>query len=243
MRWLKVAGVITMVSAGSAWAQMEDQEEVDLFEPQEEPIGQPEEPVIDPFAPSEEMTIAEEEPVLMSQPQSDMKGLTVMGGGGVEGYTGDFASQIDPGVGWGVTANIKPWSALGLELGYSGAANEVDTGVAGTDQGLASGTDIVRNGGHAAVIVGTPTPVQGYALGGVGVDRYTFRGDDGTLGFQDDTSASVPLGLGLRTHAGDFVADLRLGYDLLLNDEFSPVDDAQVTNGRYTGKLQVGGTF
>lgn len=212
-------------------------------EPMDAPMAEPQQ---DPFAQPEPIVVAE--PVEFEEQDTgpDLTGVTVMVGGGVEGYTGEFAPLIDPGGAWGATATIKPWRALGLELGYSGAVNEVDSRVANDLQGASQGVDILRNGGHAAIVASIPTPVQPYVMGGFGLDNYQFRGVEGDMGFQDDDLVpNIPLGAGLRTHVGDFTADLRVNYDLLINDEFSPVDDNDVdfSNGRYAGLLQVGATF
>ncbi len=182
------------------------------------------------------------------QGKADMKGLTVLAGGGVEGYTGDLAPQINPGPTWGVTAAIKPLRALGIEVGYSGAVNEIDNGLEG--EGATNGADIVRNGGQAVATLGLPTAIQPYVLAGVGIDRYSVRGTE-NQGFIDDTVGSVPLGVGLRTHVDKFTVDLRGNYGVLFDNEFAaaatnPREIAGIdsTSGaRLQGTLQVGGTF
>jgi hypothetical protein len=180
--------------------------------------------------------------------KSDMRGLTWGLGGGVEGYTGALAPAINPGPAWGVTAALKPSKVLGLELGYNGAVNEIDDGSA---NGAVGGADIIRNGGQLAATVGlTASPVQPYILGGVGINRYNVRGSGS--GFRSDTSGNVPVGAGLRTHIGNFTADLRANYNVLFDNDFATagVDTTGVagqsvtTNGgRYNGMLQIGGTF
>jgi hypothetical protein len=178
--------------------------------------------------------------------KSDMRGLTWMLGGGVEGYTGALAPAVNPGPAWGVTVALKPSKVLGLELGYNGAVNEIDNG---SSTGSAPGADIVRNGGQAAATVGlTASPVQPYLLGGVGINRYNVRGTGG--GFRSDTSGNVPLGGGLRTHIGNFTADLRANYNVLFDNQFASADttdvagaDVTTNGGRYNGMLQIGGTF
>ncbi|EPX61138.1 hypothetical protein D187_000921 [Cystobacter fuscus DSM 2262] len=168
--------------------------------------------------------------------EADMRGLTVMVGGGVEGYTGGLAPEVRPGAAVGVTAAIKPSKVFGLELGYSGAANEL-RGNAG------SGPDIIRNGGQAALTFGlAATPVQPYVLGGLGLNRYNVR-NAGDTGFRDDTNANIPVGAGLRTHIGDFTADARINYNFLLNNDFSTGVEADTWTGRYTGTINLGGTF
>lgn len=216
----------------------ETQQPAVIGEPQaQEPTPPPE------AAPPEAIAVETEEPTMEPYKGGpDLKGLTVLAGGGVEGYTDNLAGQLNPGPGWSAVADIKPFKALGLELGYSGAATEVDHDVANAAQGATSGADFIRHGGHAALVVGAPTPVQPYVLGGYGLDRYTWRGSE--LGrFQSDTSSTIPVAVGLRSHTGHFTADLRAGYDVLLSQDFDRAVDNNVTTGRYTGLLQFGGTF
>ncbi|OJH41659.1 hypothetical protein BON30_11070 [Cystobacter ferrugineus] len=168
--------------------------------------------------------------------EADMRGLTVMVGGGVEGYTGSLAPEVRPGAAVGVTAAIKPSKVFGIELGYTGAANELRGNAGG-------GPDIIRNGGQAALTFGlAATPVQPYVLGGLGLNRYNVRNGDGER-FRDDTNANVPVGAGLRTHIGDFTADARINYNFLLSNDFSPGVESDTWTGRYTGTINLGGTF
>ena len=128
---------------------------------------------------------------------------------------------------------------FGLELGYSGAMNNLDRDVGG------SGPDIVRNGAVANVTLGlTAAPVQPYVLGGFGMNWYNVRNGQ-TFGFTDDTSSRIPLGVGLRTHVGGFTADARVNYNVLLSEDFAParVDNGEFTTGSYQGTLNLGGTF
>lgn len=179
--------------------------------------------------------------------KSDMRGLTVLLGGGVEGYTGDFAPRISPGPSWGVTAALKPSKVLGIELGYSGAVNELRRFEA------AEGADLVRNGGQAVATVGlTASPVQPYLLGGIGINKYDVRGSAPAAGFRSDVSGNIPLGGGLRTHIGSFTADARFGYNVLFDNDLVAVgsgtniggtDTTLGAGGRYSGMLQLGSTF
>lgn len=173
----------------------------------------------------------------------DMRGLTVLLGGGVEGYSGTLAPQVRPGFGWGVSAAIKPTKVLGLEFGYSGAVNEL-RGDAGT-----TGADVTRQGGQIAATLGlSAAPMQPYILGGVGIHHYNVRAASDSL--RSDTNGAIPLGAGLRTHIGNFTADLRGTYNVMFNQDFSP--EAREVNvlgldatrgGRYQGLLQIGTTF
>lgn len=169
--------------------------------------------------------------------KADMRGLTVMIGGGVEGYTGGLAPEINPGATAGVTAALRPSKTFGFELGYTGAINNLDADVGG------SGPDILRNGAQAAVTFGlNSAAVQPYVLGGFGMNWYNVRNGE-ELGFRDDTNSKVPVGLGLRTHIGSFTADARVNYNILLSDDFAPVANDDITTGSYNGTLNLGGTF
>lgn len=171
------------------------------------------------------------------------KGLTVLIGGGVEGYTGALAPQLSPGPTAGVTASLKPTSVLGVEVGYTGALNNIRH--AG-DAGASSGPDLVRNGGQAALTLAVaPTAIQPYLMGGIGISNYHFRGGE-SLGYKDDTVGNVPAGVGLRSHIGHFTADLRGYYNFLFDKDFAPDIKSNGNpsgGGSYTTSLNVGGTF
>ena len=178
-----------------------------------------------------------------------MRGVTFLVGGGVEGYTGDLAPTVRPGVTWGVSAAIKPTKVLGLELGYSGAANNISASYAPSEVGV-SGPDIVRNGASALATIGlSASAVQPYILGGIGYNHYTVRaGQD--VGFKDANNGDIPLGAGLRTHLGNFTADLRGDYHFAFNQDFAPgVRESRFLGinkpgaGIYQAMLQVGSTF
>lgn len=176
---------------------------------------------------------------MVKEEKQDMRGVSVVVGGGLEGYTGGLASEINPGATANVTAGFRPTNVFGLELGYSGAVNQLDVDVPG------DGPDVVRNGAVANVTLGvTATPVQPYVLGGFGMNWYNVR-NGAALGFDDDTSSRIPLGLGLRTQFGAFTADARVNYNVLLSDDFAParVDNGEFTTGSYQGTINLGGTF
>jgi len=165
----------------------------------------------------------------------------VMLNGGVEGYTGDLAPALDPGFSYGATIGVRPLRYLGVELGYSGSVTELE--VPFSDIGAGTGADVVRNGGQAAVVAGLGTRIEPYVLGGFGVENYNVRNGQ-VFGFDDDTHAYVPAGVGVRMNVTrNITADARGTYNFLISDEFAPISDASAWNGRYLGTLSIGGTF
>jgi hypothetical protein len=176
--------------------------------------------------------------------RSVMKGVTVTAGGGFEGYTGGLRSQLAPGAAWGVSAAIKPSKILGLELGYSGAANELRN-----ESFNVAGADLVRNGGDLIATVGLgAAPVQPYLLGGIGVNWYHVRAT-GT-GLASDTAGEIPMGGGVRAYIGHFTADARLDYNLLFSQNMAnrvgvpgSAFTSSLGGGSYTGTLNIGSTF
>lgn len=163
-------------------------------------------------------------------------------GAGTEGYTGALASAVEPGISYGVVVGYKPTHYFGVELGYSGAAHELDVRIAGTEP--TGGMDVVRNGGQVAASLGfTETRLQPYVMGGLGFERYTVRAVRET-GFQSDTNGYVPAGLGLRYKVGPvFTADARLTYNFPIGQDFGPVPTDDPHDSRYQGLLQLGASY
>lgn len=213
-----------------------------LRETQVTPPAEPVQPVTPPSGAFSPITEDEDVDVDVRE-DANMRGLTLMVGGGVEGYTGALAPNINPGPAYGVTAAIKPSKVLGIELGYSGAVNNLDSPLAADLGG--NGPDLVRNGGQAALTFGLgAAPVQPYVLGGIGFSDYNFRNTGAAAaGFADDMVGNVPVGAGLRTHIGSFTADLRANYNFLFDEDFVGIDTGLNENGRYSGTLNIGGTF
>jgi hypothetical protein len=211
--------------------------------------------------PQQETNIIAVEPVEEKEEKSksNARGVTVLLGGGVEGYTGAFAPRINPGPTWGVGVALKPTGALGLELGYSGAVNSVEgsSGLTSTGGTVAISAnkeaDLVRNGGSAVATIGlAPAQFQPYLLGGIGIDRYHVRNPSATTAdFRDDNVGNVPLGLGFRSQIGSFTADLRGIYGVLFNQGFDTTQQnthlgdigSKTPDGRFQTQLRLGATF
>jgi hypothetical protein len=187
-------------------------------------------------------------------PWSNLRELSVTAGGGVEGYTLDLAPRIDPGVTYGVAVGILPPKLLGLldvglEAGYSGAVNGLDTR---RPQASADGVELVRHGVYAAATVGlSPSGVRPYVMGGLGVSIYNIRG--AVRGFGDEFVGNVPLGAGVRASYRGLTADARLNYNVLFDQRYatgapvSNVGDPPLLTigraGRYSGTLNLGVTW
>ncbi|AGC48712.1 hypothetical protein MYSTI_07440 [Myxococcus stipitatus DSM 14675] len=176
--------------------------------------------------------------------KNKISGVSVSVGGGVEGYTGALAPQLDPGPTAGVTAGFKPLKQVGVEVGYSGALNNIDSkrGPVGGDS-----PDLIRNGGTAVLTVGvTPSAWQPYLLGGIGLSHLNFRHGE-SLGYKDDTIGTVPAGVGLRGHVGHFLVDARANYNFMFDKDFAPGLEPGAQDlsggGSYQGTISVGGTF
>ncbi|ATB30293.1 hypothetical protein [Melittangium boletus] len=176
---------------------------------------------------------------------ADMRGVSVLVGGGVEGYTRGLGADIQPGAAYGATVILRPTKVVGLELGYAGASNNFDRSNVAVSEAT-RGPDVMRNGGQAVATLGlTASPVQPYLLAGLGISRYNVRAT--AAGFQDDTVGNVPLGGGLRVHLGHFTADARINYNVLVDQQLAtdlPSTSAtSSTGGIYTGTVNLGSTF
>jgi len=170
-----------------------------------------------------------------------MRGVTVVAGGGVEGYTGALKDRLQLGPSYGVGIDMRPSKVLGVELGYTGAVNEING---------SGGANVVRNGGQALLNIGlTATPIQPYLIGGVGVNNFHVQGGGVAMGYRNDTGGDVPLGAGLRTHFGSFTADARFDYRIPFEEQFAPVATRDVAGlnsvdgARYQATLNIGSTF
>ena len=160
----------------------------------------------------------------------------VMLGGGVDGYTHELNRDLDIGPAWGVNLGVGG-RFVGVEVGYNGAANQIDSGVGDPSGG---GVDVLRHAGQAALKLNlSPTPFHPYLLGGVGIEHRNFRNGE-ELGFSDGLNGYVPAGAGLRWNLGAFTADLRVTYNFLFEEDFAP---GNPTGDRYQGTLMLGGTM
>jgi hypothetical protein len=179
----------------------------------------------------------------------ELRGTSVIVGGGVEGYTGSLAPRVAVGPAWNLIIGFHPSSVLGLELAYEGAVNSVKYGNFGLT--TPGGADIVRNGGHAAVTFAFgPWRVQPFVLAGVGVNHYSVSDNARDAGFRSTTAGYIPLGGGIRGQVHGVVIDLRGNWELPFSDNLFPGGTGQNTLGLSTGNygrwnatLNIGGAF
>jgi opacity protein-like surface antigen len=181
--------------------------------------------------------------------ERELRGVSVVVGAGVEGYTGSLAPRVAVGPAWNLLIDFHPTSVLGLELAYVGALNSVKF----DNFGLSTprGADIIRNGGHAAVTFAFgPWMVQPFVLAGVGVDHYTVNQNARDVGFQSTTAGYLPFGGGIRGQIDHVVVDLRGTWSLPFSDNLFPGGTGQNTLGLNTGNygrwnatLNIGGAF
>ncbi|NNC18401.1 porin family protein [Corallococcus exiguus] len=171
----------------------------------------------------------------------DWQGPYFLLGLGVEGYTGKLAPNLDPGPSYGVVVGYRANDYVGLELGYSGGVSSLSV----ADSSDFFGTpDLVRNGAQAALTIGfTPTRLQPYVLGGIGVERYSVR-EGSFFRFFDDTGGYAPVGAGVRFKINpQLTAEVRGSYSFLFGQNFAPSQDIGAGDGRYSGLLMIGGSY
>ena len=184
----------------------------------------------------------------IESPYAQQHPVTVNLFGGVEGYSGALAPRVQPGPNYGVSIAYDPFPFGGIEIGYSGAVNELRNRVTGGTDANSGGPDLMRNGGYAIVTPGIQVPVNAsgtstikpYALGGIGVDRYDARGRTPGFGFSDQTVGNVPFGVGVKARLGQFAADARVSYAWQFGNQFAAADANPL---RYQGQLLLGAAF
>lgn len=257
-RWILAGAVATMACGGAAFAQnqalTEQPSSSSQLVPENENIpGNPHQGsrgLLNPGAPQNQAPAYQAPasssltpvtpPVAHHRMGDEMVGkFSVMAGAGADGFWGDTRNLVRPGFAWGATVLGRPNRALGLQLGYSGAVHEVRGSLGLINP--STGADIVRNGVSAVATLAPPWKVQPYVLAGYGLNWYTARGATTALGFRSDTGGAVPLGGGVRTNFGSFIADARMDYNIGIGERFAPVGGANAD--RYEGLIQVGANF
>lgn len=170
----------------------------------------------------------------------DWRGPYFLLGLGVEGYTGKLAPNLEAGPSYGVVVGYRVNDYLGMELGYSGGV----AGMSVSENPSFVTPDIVRNGGQAALTVSlTPTRLQPYVLGGIGLERYSVR-EGNFYQFIDDTGGYAPVGAGVRFKINPtLTAEVRGTYSFLFGQDFAPARNLGAGDGRYTGLLMIGGSY
>ena len=182
-------------------------------------------------------------------PERWLEGVSVLLGGGVEGYTGSLSSRLAVGPAWNFILGIHPTSVFGIELAYQGAFQSLKGGDAGSgDSGRA---DIIRHAGQANVTFAFGAwQVQPFVLAGVGINHYSVSDEARDLGFSEGTGGYIPVGGGIRFRVGGAIVDARGSWQLPFSDPLFPGGTGQNTLGLDTGSyrrwnatVSIGGRF
>jgi hypothetical protein len=180
------------------------------------PPAEPEPVAVDP-AP---VTVT---PVIEQPIYVDRVGVGLTVGAGVSTFMdADTRDFTQPGAGWAARLSIGTREILGLELGYTGTAQEIDA------LGLDNDAVLVSNGVDAAVRLnlGAETAVQPFLFGGLGWRHYNVTNVDTNTSSinEEDDVLEFPVGAGLGFRAG--------GLNMELRTTFRPASDSDLIGGR-----------
>lgn len=168
-------------------------------------------------------------------------GNAVLLGGGVGGFTGEYARDVAGTVGaWGLKYVAGTRSLIGGELGYTGGANYVDGTPSTEDYLLGSSFDAIVRAGY-------PMPlhsalVSPFAFAGGGWTRYDLINEEpvlGVLASDTDNQFTIPMGIGVSAGYRGFFAEARGTYRQAFDEELF-IDEDMSTWGV---SLSLGGEF
>jgi hypothetical protein len=162
-------------------------------------------------------------PVVEEPTYVDRVGVALTVGAGVSSFLdADTRDFTQPGAGWAARMSIGTRELLGLELGYTGTAQEIDA------LGLDNDAVLVSNGVDAALRVnlGPEAAMQPFLFGGLGWRHYNVtNADTNTSSIKDeDDVIEFPVGAGLGFRAGGLALELRT--------TFRPAGDSDLMGGR-----------
>lgn len=149
-------------------------------------------------------------------------GIGVMAGGGVAGFRdSDMRDFTDVGGSWDVRALLNTRGLIGLEVGYTGTANDIEA-LGLDDDSVLIGTIVEAN---ARVNVLPQSSFTPYVIGGAGYARYDITNSDfNTSNVRDDDDMmSVPVGAGVGFAVGSALIDVRGTYRFMFGDNL--IDD------------------
>ncbi|MFN0062731.1 MAG: hypothetical protein ACKVPX_09460 [Myxococcaceae bacterium] len=168
------------------------------------------------------------------RPRRLVSGIVLLGGAG--DYTSTIGEYTVIGPTWGVVISMQPLRFLGVEVGYSGARNELDLLRFPT----LSRASVWRNGANAMVKLGVPydaiRPFVGAGFG-LSVTSITGSPNDGLL--TSDFLGEIPLCIGIEVNGRRFNAGVRATYRLLIDAGFLPA----AANGAWGGPIDVQATL
>ena len=168
---------------------------------------------------------------------------TLQAQAGAMAYAGEAATVTQPGVAYGVSVSgdIVPWIAG--ELGYVGANYRTEGIVSRQER-----SDIVENGGQAALKLGPPLrgSFKPYALGGLSVQRLSVLDEENAGGLiGDGTEVRVPVGVGFELNPSDSALTLgiRGTYSFSANNNAFANLGGNSAASTWTGLAHAGGRF
>jgi hypothetical protein len=162
-------------------------------------------------------------PVVEEPSYVDRVGVSLTVGAGISTFLDqDTRDFTQPGAGWAARMSIGTRELLGVELGYTGTAQEIDA------LGLDNDAVLMSNGVDAALRLnfGSESAMQPFLFGGLGWRHYNVtNADTNTSSIKDeDDVIEFPVGAGLGFRAGGLALELRT--------TFRPAGDSDLMGGR-----------
>lgn len=169
------------------------------------------------FAQETTRTYTERERTVYTEEDTHKRSIGIMAGVGVSDYNRDLNRVVDPGVGYGARVDLSPLRNVGLELGYSGAVNEID-------ESLSADGRLITNavGGNLRLNLvppdrELPANLRPFVFGGAFYHRIDT--DNFVPGIEDNINAfALPFGAGVEAEiANRFLIGGRFTYNKLYN--------------------------
>ncbi len=144
--------------------------------------------------------------------------IGIMGDVGVGDYNRDLGHKVNAGIGYGASIDLSPQRNIGLELGYAGGVNNLDSK-------FSSDGRLITNqvGGDLRLNLVPPTRdlpghVKPFVFGGAFYHRIDTQ--NFTPGIADNVNAfALPVGAGVEAELGSgFLIGGRFTYNFLFNE-------------------------
>jgi opacity protein-like surface antigen len=179
-----------------------------------------------PFAARADTTTTQQTTTTYESPEQFNQGIKpsfgIMGDVGVNRYDRSLAAPTEPGVAYGARVDLSPARNIGIELGYEGALNNLNSRFSSDGRLMTN-----QVGGDLRINLVPPTydlpgGLRPFVFGGVAYQRITTQ--NFTPGMSDANAVAVPVGAGIEANLGEhFLIGARGTYNFLFNeaDSFS----------------------